>query len=201
MTAAKKQPNQKAKRLAQLQAQVHALQNEMAELSSSIGRPTLYKPEFAARATGLCMLGLTNKELGERFGVAEKTIEQWIREVPEFAGAVYDGREGADVQLVQTAFKAASGWSHPHDDIRTLGVGDGMSEIVITPTTKHYPPNYNFFNMLMMNRQRQRFPARESTLAEGGGGSTPAEAARAAREAIKAALAETEDGSDADGDA
>lgn len=154
------------------------------------GRPTAYKPEFAARATGLALLGLTNAEMGERFGVDEKTIEGWLRDVPEFSGAVYDGREGIDIEVVAAMAKAARGYEHPEDDIRTVSIGDGMSEIRITPTTKRYPPNYNFANLWLANRQRRRWPHRESLdvagITPGGGGGE--DAIRAARAAIKAAL-------------
>ena len=185
--AAKKPRNVKARRIAQLKAELDALLTE-----ASVGRPTLYRPEYAVRATGLCMLGLTNAELGERFGVSEGTIDQWIAEIPEFAGSVYDGREGADIKVLQSAFHAARGYDHEEDDIRTVSLGDNQgSEIVITKTRKHYPPNYNFANLLLINRQRHRYPHRESAAA-GGGDSTlsPQEKARAAREAIAAAMRE-----------
>lgn len=140
------------------------------------------------------MLGLTNDELGDRFGVSGKTIDQWIREIPEFAACVYDGREGADALVIGAAFKAAIGYSHDEDDIKAVSLGNNQgSEIVVTPTTKHYPPNYNFANLILINRQRQRWPNRDNpSLGAGDGTRTPEEIARIAREAIRAALTEVD---------
>lgn len=93
------------------------------------------------------------------------------------------------------AFKAATGYEHPEDDIRTVSLGEGMgSEIRITPTIKHYPPNYNFANLILINRQRQRWRHRESDSAQGGGAGdmTPEQVARIARQAIRAALQEVD---------
>ena len=185
-----KRPAKKANRIAAAQAALKRAQDELeaAMRDASPGRPTLYRPEYAARATDLCMLGLSNAELGERFGGAdEETVKQWIASVPDFAAAVYAGREGADMKVVAKMFAAATGYSHPEDDIRTVGIGDGMSEIRITPTTRHYPPNYNFANRWMINRQRRRWPARESIDAAGAANQLE-DAARAARAAVKAAL-------------
>ena len=48
-------------------------------------RPTLYKPEHASRARGLCARGATNPDLAGRFGVALKGFPEtraclyWLR--------------------------------------------------------------------------------------------------------------------------
>lgn len=182
----KEPPLKKARKVA---AAKKALDDALRE--AAVGRPDAYNPDYAIRATGLCMLGLTNKELGERFGVSETTIEKWIATIPEFAGCVYDGREGMVDKVVAAAFRAATGFEHPEDDIRTVSIGDGVSEVRITPTTKRYPPNYNFANLILINRARRHFPHRESDNAASGERS-PADIARAARESIRAALSEVD---------
>lgn len=185
--APKSTGSKKARKIAAAKRALDDALNEAAR-----GRPTAYRPEYAPRATGLCMLGLTNAELGERFGVSEGTIERWIKEHDDFRGCVYDGREGMVDKVVAAAFKAATGFEHPEDDIRTVSLGDGVSEVRITPTTKRYPPNYNFANLILINRARRHFPHRESDNAASGERS-PADIARAARESIRAALSEVGD--------
>ena len=39
------------------------------------GRPSKYRPEYAEQAGKLALLGLTDKQLGDFFGVDERTIE------------------------------------------------------------------------------------------------------------------------------
>ena len=192
--AAKSKPqgSKKARAIAAAHARKVAAEKELDELTRGVGAPTLYKPEFAIRATDLCLLGLTNEELAERFETDVVTLSRWIAEVPEFRAAVYAGREGADAEIARAMFSAAKGYEHPEDDIKVVSMGNNQgSEIVITPTIKHYPPNYNMANLWMLNRQKRRWPNRESNSAGiGEGGKSPADVARAARAAIDAALRE-----------
>ena len=55
---------------------------------STIGRPTTYHPDLCEQAHNYCLLGATNDELGEFFGVSPRTIDSWIATHPEFAEAV-----------------------------------------------------------------------------------------------------------------
>src|SRR5437899_5067620 len=90
------------------------------------GRPTLYRHENAERAQELCMVGATNRDLAERFGVARSTIDHWIATIPEFGDAVRMGRECADISVVKSLFNRALGFRrtaekvfHYRGEIRT----------------------------------------------------------------------------------
>ena len=186
------QGSKKARVIAQAAELKRKAQDLLDEVARMEGRPSAYRDEFAARAMDLCLLGLTNEELAERFGVHLSQIEAWLRDVPEFQSAVYAGREGADAEIARAMYSAAKGYAHPEDDIKVVALGNNQgSEIVITPTIKHYPPNYNMANLWMLNRQKRRWPVRESSAAGAGeGGKSPSDLARAARAAIDAALRE-----------
>jgi hypothetical protein len=56
------------------------------------GRPTLYKREYCELARNYCLLGATNEVLGDFFGVARRTLQNWIATRPAFAKAVRRGR-------------------------------------------------------------------------------------------------------------
>jgi hypothetical protein len=60
------------------------------------GRPTLYRPENAELARKFCMLGFTNETLAGFFGVARRTVDNWIATHPDFTDAVKRGRAAAD---------------------------------------------------------------------------------------------------------
>jgi hypothetical protein len=60
------------------------------------GRPSLYKPEFAAQAFELCLAGATNRDLADTFEVGHSTIDNWLQKHPEFAQSVKRGRDLAD---------------------------------------------------------------------------------------------------------
>jgi hypothetical protein len=118
-----------------------------------VGRPASYKPEYAEQAYKFCLLGAGNDKLAQLFGVAGSTLDKWIAEIPEFSGKVMEGREVADAEIANSLFHRAKGYSHAEDDIRTLSIGGGMSEIVITPTIKHYPPDTGAATLWLKNRQ------------------------------------------------
>ena len=44
------------------------------------GRPTKYEEEYNEQAYKLCLLGATDKEIGDFFNVDERTINNWNRD-------------------------------------------------------------------------------------------------------------------------
>ena len=76
------------------------------------GRPSKYKPEYADLARKFGLLGATNDELARMFEVATSTIDKWIAEIPEFSGALKEGREVADQTVADRLFKRATGYEH-----------------------------------------------------------------------------------------
>lgn len=53
-----------------------------------VGRPSKYKPEFAAQAAKLCALGATDAQLADFFGVAIEDLAMWAYESREFFDAI-----------------------------------------------------------------------------------------------------------------
>ena len=76
------------------------------------GRPSLYKPEFAEQAYGLCLAGATNQELADGFDVGRSTIDNWLRKYPEFAQAVRSGRSLADGKVAHGLYARAIGYDY-----------------------------------------------------------------------------------------
>lgn len=120
------------------------------------GRPTDYREEYNEQARKLCLLGHTDKELAEFFGICEATLNNWKIEHPEFLESLKKGKEVADADVAQSLYHRAIGYSHEEDDIRTVSTGGG-SEIVITPTIKHYPPDTAAAIIWLKNRQGKKW--------------------------------------------
>ena len=74
------------------------------------GRPMTYKPEFCELARNYCLLGATNEELGECFGVTRRTIDNWIAGQPAFEAAVKAGRIVADAKVASGLYARATGY-------------------------------------------------------------------------------------------
>jgi hypothetical protein len=76
-------------------------------IKAKTGRNTKYKPEYAERAKGLCLLGYTNIMLAASFGVTESTIYEWQIKHPEFSEALKAGREVADTAVANALHEKA----------------------------------------------------------------------------------------------
>jgi DNA-binding XRE family transcriptional regulator len=118
------------------------------------GRPSLYRREYDEQAYKLCLLGATDAKLADFFGVSEQTVNAWKTEVPTFLESITRGKEIADAEIAEALFHRAKGYSHDEEDIRTVALGaGGGSEIVKTPTVKHYPPDTQAASLWLRNRQ------------------------------------------------
>ena len=117
---------------------------------SPMGRPTLYRPEYAEQAHDCCLLGATNAEMAELFGVARRTIDNWLAGYPEFAASVRTGRMAADARVARSLFERAVGFRHTVE--RTvLHRGE---ERKLTATVA-YPPDTQACIFWLRNRRRE----------------------------------------------
>lgn len=129
----------------------------MPDYVESRGRPSKYKTEYAELAYKFCLLGATDQRLADFFEVSLDTVQEWKRVHPEFVSALINGREVADAEIAASLYHRAKGYVHTEDDIRTVSVGGGQSEIVITPTLKHYPPDTAAASLWLRNRQSAKW--------------------------------------------
>ena len=70
------------------------------------GRPTKYKEEYNEQAYKLCLLGATDKEIGDFFNVDERTINNWKIEFPSFFQSIREGKELADMKVVNSLLES-----------------------------------------------------------------------------------------------
>ena len=111
-------------------------------------RPTKYKEEYAGQARKLCLLGYTDSDLADFFGVAESTIDNWKLKHNEFMGSIKDGKDIADSEVAEALYNRAMGYSHKEERI----IGDKVIE-----TEKHYPPDTAACFIWLKNRQRHKW--------------------------------------------
>ena len=128
------------------------------------GRPSMYRPEYAEQAYKLCLMGATDARLAAVFEVSVVTLNDWKKKHPDFLKSLKEGKEIADGNVAESLYRRALGYSHIEDDIRVIN-----GEIVITPTTKHYPPDTAAATLWLKNRQAQLWRDKvEHTGADGG---------------------------------
>lgn len=76
------------------------------------GRPTDYRPSYAKQAYKLCLLGATDKELGDFFEVTERTINHWKKNEPKFFQSIKDAKEKADAEVAYSMNQKARGYKY-----------------------------------------------------------------------------------------
>lgn len=114
------------------------------------GRPTLYDPDLCEPAHNYCLLGATNDDLAEFFGVSPSTIDNWIARHAVFADAVRRGRVVADARVARGLFDRAVGYDRTVE--HSLVVGD---EVKTVTSTVHYPPSVQACVFWLRNRSRR----------------------------------------------
>ncbi|MEQ8653293.1 MAG: hypothetical protein RIC87_12590 [Kiloniellales bacterium] len=100
----------------------------------------------------LCLLGATNAELADFFGVGGSTIDRWLDEEGEFWGAVKRGRSEADANVASRLYERAMGFTHPEEDIRVIN-----GEVVRVQVTKQYPPDTTAAIFWLKNRRPDKW--------------------------------------------
>lgn len=117
-----------------------------------IGRKTDYRDEYADQAKKLCMLGFTDKELGDFFGVTDRTINNWKKTHPTFFQSLKSGKDISDAEVALGLFKRATGFEHDDLDIRVIN-----DKIVKTKIIKKYPADTTAGIFWLKNRQPKKW--------------------------------------------
>src|SRR5881409_1569630 len=102
------------------------------------GRPSGYKPEFAAQAEKLCLLGATDMEMADFFEVSLKTIANWKHNHPDFLLALKVGKEAIDDRVERSLYQRAVGYKY---EAVKIFMPAGASEPVYAPYIEHCAPD------------------------------------------------------------
>ena len=116
------------------------------------GRPSAFKQEFVEQARKLALLGLTDDEMADVFGVAVRTFQDWKKRHPDFLHSIKKGKVIADAEVGASLYERACGYSHPDAHISSY-----EGEITVTPITKHYPPDTAAAFIWLKNRQPKKW--------------------------------------------
>lgn len=119
---------------------------------NGIGRPSAYKKEYDEQARKLCLLGATDKEMADFFGVSEQAINRWKKEFPSFHESITRGKLQADADVAGKLYHRAIGYSHPSEKIFNHN-----GTILRAETTEHYPPDTQAASLWLRNRQPARW--------------------------------------------
>lgn len=115
-----------------------------------------YLPSYAKQAEKLCLLGATDKELGDFFEIGEATINRWKHDFPEFGKALKRGKSIADANVAERLYQRALGFEHDSEEIHVID-----KNVVRVKVRKIYPPDTTACIFWLKNRKydtwRDRF--------------------------------------------
>ena len=115
------------------------------------GRTPSYTPDYCTFAYKFCLLGATNEDLAELFGVSRNTIGNWLARYPEFKKAMQDGRDVADADVAQALLHKAKGFTHT--DVKILQI-EGEARPV--EYSRYFPPDTQAAMFWLRNRRRKQ---------------------------------------------
>jgi hypothetical protein len=113
-----------------------------------MGAPSKYQEAYAAQVYKLCLLGATDKEIGDFFEVCEATINNWKKEYPEFLESIKKGKIVADANVANALYKKATGFEN--DEVKIFQY-EGAP--VVVPYKAYYAPDTAAINIWLKNRR------------------------------------------------
>jgi len=93
------------------------------------GRPTDYRDTYPEQAFRLCLLGATDKEMADFWGVDESTVNNWKLAHPEFLESIKAGKLDADTKVAQSLYKRAIGYEYRETTFEKIGEGENTTEV------------------------------------------------------------------------
>lgn len=146
------------------------------------GRPTRYKAEFAEQAYKLCLLGATDAEMADFFGVSEQTINAWKKAHKEFLESITRGKLLADAEVAEKLFQRAKGYEH-----KAVKIFNNQGEEMQVEYIERYPPDTQAASLWLRNRQPAKWRDKQEVDHKSSDGSmSPQDAGAAVLAALRA---------------
>lgn len=123
----------------------------------SAGRPTTYKSEYNEQVFKFCLLGATDKQIADFFGIAESTLNKWKNEHYEFSESIKRGKCVADANVASSLYSRAKGFVK--NDCEKIFQNRG--EIVRAKYTEYFPPDTTAAIFWLKNRQQKSWRDRQ----------------------------------------
>lgn len=119
------------------------------------GRPSEYNPSYHPKMVyKLCLLGATNKQIADAFGISKNTLKNWKEKHFEFLTSLTRGKIIADAEIANSLFKRAKGFKHKEKKFFVVRVGKDEDEIQTKDTIKQYPPDTKAAAIWLSNRTK-----------------------------------------------
>jgi hypothetical protein len=112
------------------------------------GRPSDYRTDYAEQARKLCVLGATDAQLADFFGISESTLNLWKLRHAKFSESIKTGKLVADAEVADALYNRALGYSH-----KAVKIMQHEGIPIEHEYTEHYPPDATSAIFWLKNRQ------------------------------------------------
>lgn len=124
----------------------------MADKTPTRGRPTDYRDEYVTQVKKLCLLGATDEEMADFFGVATSTFYLWQEKHENFSEAIKQGKLMADAEVASRLYQRAMGYEH-----QAVKIFQFQGAPLEVPYTEIYPPDTQAASLWLRNRQPKKW--------------------------------------------
>ncbi len=118
------------------------------------GRPTKYNKELHPKLAELCArIGMIDTEIAEYMGIAERTLNNWKKQYPEFMQSIKSGKESIDDQVENSLLKKALGY-YDEDNVELFHY---QGEVIEHPIKKYFPADTASIIFWLKNRRKEKW--------------------------------------------
>lgn len=139
-----------------------------------VGRPEgsdAFREEYAMQAEKLCMLGATDAELADFFGVSVRTIHRWKHTHEDFCHSISVGKDFADRRVERSLYQKATGYDFVEEQAIKVKKAQHEEEVEVVEVTKHAPADTAAAVFWLKNRRKDEWRDKiDHTLAGPDGG-------------------------------
>jgi len=115
------------------------------EDEQQIGRPTEYDPAFVGQVQKLCLLGATDADIADFFGVTDRTIYRWKAKYEDFCQAIKTGKAECDERVERSLYHRSVGYTFDAEKVFANGRRMAVKE--------HVPPDTTAMIFWLKNRR------------------------------------------------
>lgn len=113
-------------------------------------------PDGLLQIQGWARHGLTNSQIANNIGIAERTITEWIARFPAISAAIKKGRSPVDIEVENALLKRALGYEYTETVTDEVGEGDKKKTHTRT-LVKHCPPDVGAICFWLKNRRPDKW--------------------------------------------
>lgn len=109
----------------------HPVKKPEIKKASKAGRKTKYHEDFPLLAQDFARQGMIDKEICKKLGISQESFYLYLRQYPEFADALKEGKKPVDVEVENALLKRAKGFSYEevHIEFKPKGEDEEKAKV------------------------------------------------------------------------